>query len=234
MLTNCKAGNNATEPRDVWHEPFVIGITVSLVCCLRFLGTRSGSKVKMERTLYFGYGSNLWREQMAMRCPTSQYLGVGRLQGYRWIINTRGYANVVVSSDDVHGPSSDEVYGLVYSLEPSDEHSLDRNEGVPFVYAKKLLPIDFWPSEKGSNPADVHGKAQTKQALIYIDQERTKDDQPKAEYVERMNRGIDDGLAHGIPRSYVDQVLRAFIPAQESKEVGELARRKAANFEKGE
>ena len=185
----------------------------------------------MERTLYFGYGSNLWSEQMAMRCPTSQYSGLGRLSGYSWIINDRGYANIVPSSDEGDGSSPDEVYGLVYSLEPSDEHALDRNEGVPFAYTKELLSIDFWPSKKGCGTVDVQGKAQTRQVLVYIDRERIKDCQPKEEYIYRMNMGINDGMRHGIPLGYVDQVLRAFIPAQESKEIEELARRQASNFE---
>jgi len=50
-------------------------------------------------TVYLGYGSNLWQAQMNRRCPTSEYLGVGRLNGYRWMINERGYANVVNTSE---------------------------------------------------------------------------------------------------------------------------------------
>ncbi|KAA8572454.1 hypothetical protein EYC84_003074 [Monilinia fructicola] len=53
-------------------------------------------------TLYFAYGSNLSLTQMKARCPNSTYYGLGVLQGYRWIINQRGYANIV--SDPPHDP----------------------------------------------------------------------------------------------------------------------------------
>jgi hypothetical protein len=35
-----------------------------------------------ERTLYFGYGSNLWRDQMNRRCPENRLIGVGELKGW--------------------------------------------------------------------------------------------------------------------------------------------------------
>ncbi|TGO36988.1 hypothetical protein BHYA_0109g00240 [Botrytis hyacinthi] len=50
-------------------------------------------------TLYFAYGSNLLHTQMKTRCPDSTYVGVGVLQNYRWIVNRRGYANIVFCGD---------------------------------------------------------------------------------------------------------------------------------------
>jgi hypothetical protein len=31
------------------------------------------------KTLYFGYGSNLWKQQMDRRCPENKFLGTARL-----------------------------------------------------------------------------------------------------------------------------------------------------------
>jgi gamma-glutamylcyclotransferase len=45
--------------------------------------------------LYFAYGSNLSTEQMRERCPYSTAVGLGKMTGWKWIINRRGYANVV-------------------------------------------------------------------------------------------------------------------------------------------
>ncbi|PSN69263.1 hypothetical protein BS50DRAFT_572429 [Corynespora cassiicola Philippines] len=59
----------------------------------------SAGTSKPKPTVYFGYGSNLWLEQMRTRCPESEYLGVARLDGYKWLINERGYANVVEVGD---------------------------------------------------------------------------------------------------------------------------------------
>lgn len=45
--------------------------------------------------LYFAYGSNLSTRQMLDRCPQSTCIGLARLPGWKWIINSRGYANIV-------------------------------------------------------------------------------------------------------------------------------------------
>jgi len=181
---------------------------------------------KMSPTVYFGYGSNLWKEQMSLRCPSSILMGVGRLSGYRWMINDRGYANVVLSSR----PGA-EVYGLIYSLTHDDERGLDRNEGVPFAYTKEVLPVDFWPSKDDSRPLDVMEEAEQREMLVYIDHKRTEDDRPKEEYIHRINMGIKDGVLEGIPQDYMDRQLRQFIPAEGREEVKELAKRQALRFE---
>ncbi|KAL2351223.1 hypothetical protein BJ546DRAFT_855781 [Cryomyces antarcticus] len=187
-------------------------------------------------TLYFGYGSNLWLHQMARRCPDSTYKGIARLEGHRWIINKRGYANVVAvasvdggaegSSEEAEG--KDVVYGLIYTLTPSDERRLDINEGVPESYTKHYLNVTFWPSTNASAssprspPARIHASADTGvaiTALVYVDLHRTAPSEPRAEYVYRMNRGIDDALALGVPERWINKVLRPYIPADGEGEV---------------
>ncbi|KAF2790368.1 AIG2 family protein, partial [Melanomma pulvis-pyrius CBS 109.77] len=76
---------------------------------------------------YFAFGSNLSLTQMARRCPNSKYIGRATLPHYRWMINQRGYANVVPSNGDW-------VEGLVFEIDSEDERRLDRSEGV----AKRL------------------------------------------------------------------------------------------------
>jgi gamma-glutamylcyclotransferase len=34
----------------------------------------------IKPTLYFGYGSNIWIEQMNRRCPNNKYIGLGVLR----------------------------------------------------------------------------------------------------------------------------------------------------------
>ena len=120
---------------------------------------------KSNITIYFGYGSNLWRQQMEQRCPHSEYKGVARLNDYKWLINERGYANVVETSrhtTEMQGlslPSAkvyeDEVWGLVYTLQHSDEapsapkreyiYRMNKgiddavDEGVPEKYVEKVM-----------------------------------------------------------------------------------------------
>lgn len=206
-------------------------------------------------TIYFGYGSNLWREQMTLRCPTSTYRGIARLRGYRWIINERGYANVVEtktpedsSTASTAAVSKDNVWGLVYALQPSDEARLDVNEGVPHSYTKEMLECEFWPADNdddddgGGGGDDVendesalHGSAKRRPAvakdmLVYISRDFVKPSPPKKEYIYRMNMGIADALELGVPRGYVNGVLRRFIPDVQDGTVREVAREQALEF----
>lgn len=38
------------------------------------------TQIGTKPTLYFGYGSNLWIDQMNRRCPDNKYIGVGVLR----------------------------------------------------------------------------------------------------------------------------------------------------------
>ncbi|GAM90221.1 hypothetical protein ANO11243_082630 [Dothideomycetidae sp. 11243] len=188
----------------------------------------SSSGVRMGGTIYFGYGSNLWRHQMQQRCPHSKYLGVARLNGYRWMINDRGYANVVEmdknKQDDTH------CFGLVYSLTQSDEDALDINEGVPEAYTKEHLKTDFWRASTDSDKIDIDQDPEKVDMLVYIDRVRMEDSTPKSEYVYRMNMGIADARAAGVPDSYIDDTLRKFIPDKHDESAEKLARKQALNF----
>lgn len=202
-------------------------------------------------TIYFGYGSNLWRHQMQQRCPTSEYLGVARLNDYKWIINERGYANVVelprnksespatshsaTSDSDSHRSYANEVWGLVYTLQREDESRLDRNEGVPIAYAKEMLGCDFWAvDDESGEPANVTAKPEKVEMLVYINREAVEPSPPKKEYVYRMNEGIKDAVQEGVPKGYVKEVMRKYIPEKsgEGDEKAErVARSQAAEFE---
>ncbi|MGZ3606205.1 MAG: gamma-glutamylcyclotransferase family protein [Thermodesulfobacteriota bacterium] len=139
--------------------------------------------------LYFAYGSNLWRKQMKDRCPEHRLVGNAILKGYRWIITTRGYANIVKSV-------SDEVHGVVYEISESDEKSLDRYEGFQSgSYRKEMLKI-----EMGN---------ESKECLVYVDPVE-EEGKPKEEYIERINKGISDSR---LPPEYIDRYIRKFIPA---------------------
>jgi gamma-glutamylcyclotransferase len=198
-------------------------------------------------TLYFGYGSNLWRQQMQDRCPNSTFLGIARLDNFRWIINERGYANVVEvketarqrqnAVDQSHAAFDEEsmgqkenystqVWGLVYSLQPSDEASLDRSEGVPLAYTKEIIGCEFWPAvdndhQDGSSKLvdDGIGKEPEKSdMMVYINRNAVTPSKPKVEYVRRMNMGIRDAVKAGVPEEYVKEVMRKFIPESKDEE----------------
>jgi gamma-glutamylcyclotransferase len=176
-----------------------------------------------EPTLYFAYGSNLSLSQMSSRCPSSTPLGIASLKNHKWIINTRGFANII--------PGQSEVWGLVYSLTPTDINRLDKNEGVPWAYTKETHEIEFWPSNINNNSKSSSssknadfvetsieiGKVQPVKtnALVYIDRQRVEEGEPREEYIYRMNHGIIDALKVGIPPLYIEKEMRRFIPTME-------------------
>lgn len=188
-------------------------------------------------TIYFGYGSNLWLHQMTTRCPTSTYLGVARLPNYQWIINDRGYANVVEVADSNStsmSPYDDVVFGLVYSLEAEDEKRLDKNEGVPVAYTKEMLQCEFWPSDTEHKVDTSKDPEKKEDMLVYIDRNRVQPDKPREEYIYRMNQGITDAVKLGVPEDYVRDVMRKYIPAQEDDDGKEGEREKMAEFARGQ
>jgi cation transport regulator ChaC len=149
----------------------------------------TGIEREHHMTLYFAYGSNLWREQMTRRCPDHREIGDGLLRGYRWIITTRGHASVVTSPGDV-------VQGRVYQLSAADEESLDRSEGVASgAYRKEMLPVE------------VDGRSCD--CLVYVDPV-VEEGVPREEYVERLGKGIVDAE---LPAAYVEHYLRRYLPS---------------------
>ena len=211
-------------------------------------------------TFYFGYGSNLWLHQMSTRCPSSTYQGIARLDNYKWIINERGYANIVKvspsssttqtqttpspaptsrsssSSSSSTPDTTPHVYGLLFHLTTHDERHLDKNEGVPLAYTKEYLPATFWSATSPASKIDITTPPSEtdKRVLVYIDRKRVTPGRPREEYVYRMNRGIEDAVACGVPEEYVSGVIRGFIReyygGKEEGVMGEYAKRQAAEF----
>lgn len=88
--------------------------------------------------LYGAYGSNLNFEQMAHRCPTARFLGVGTIDGY--MLEFRGKACGVANVAHCEG---DSVPVGIWMIEPEDEAALDRYEGYPKLYGKEEIPANF-------------------------------------------------------------------------------------------
>jgi gamma-glutamylcyclotransferase len=141
----------------------------------------------MAPTLYFAYGSNLWLDQMARRCPGSAFVGVAALKDWKWFICTRGYANIIPSPGDV-------VYGMVYTITPANEESLDGYEGVPYSYVKQMHGVEMGGS--------------VVEALVYVDVVRLEPGNIKVEYITRMGHAIADALGKGFPEWYVEKYIK--------------------------
>ena len=149
---------------------------------------------------YFAYGSNLSFEQMRERCPEHRKIGKGTLEGYKWFLSSRGYANVINSPEE-------RVHGFVYGISEEDERNLDRFEGVhQGLYRKETLPVRL----------DEGGCLE---CLVYIDSASPASGETvlKEWYKQRINRGIEDAE---LPPEYVRNVIRRFVPAEAKSEGG--------------
>lgn len=150
------------------------------------------------------------------------------------------------------GDYRNQVWGMMYSLEEKDEKLLDEREGVPVAYRKEWIECEFWTvpedaasssssreeeedddvkkevdeekKKKKRNPADITKRPGKEKMLVYINREMTDEGEIRKEYISRMNCGIKDAVKEGLPREYVEQVLRRWIPADgeedERKRVG--------------
>lgn len=198
----------------IQHIPILSAGLIAILLPPYFVGM---ANTLTPQKLYFAYGSNLWLQQMDRRCPTSTYKGLARLSDWRWIINTRGYANVIPS----HG---DEVWGMIYALPPPDEAKLDVNEGVPFSYQKKALSVETWLGDAAGTNVDISRPGKWETVLCYVDASRVEEAKPKDEYVHRINMGIRDARMKGMPEAFVDKFLRPFIPAEKAGELEKEAK----------
>ena len=140
-----------------------------------------------SKIMYFAYGSNMCIRQMNERCPNNSKIGIGQLSGYRWIISTRGYANVVKSSND-------DVWGVIFKISIQDEAKLDGYEGVSTkCYLKENL--------------DILIDRRIKNCLTYVDP-ITEIGIPSYTYSNTINEGILDSK---LPEEYVEKYLRPKI-----------------------
>jgi gamma-glutamylcyclotransferase len=191
----------------------------------------SSAMTQEERSRYFGYGSNMWMEQMHMRCPESRLIGLAKLQGWYWLINERHYANVVEITEEASKEDSDypDVWGLLWSVTQSDLEKLDVYEGVKTgSYLRKSLTVEAWDTSSSAqlsiNKEKRLGNGPAKPGIkvsswVYVDPWRTSPSYPYEEYIERMNFGIRDARTLGIPEDYVEKGLRQFIPEKDVDEI---------------
>ena len=88
----------------------------------------------MENTLYFAYGSNINLDQMAYRCPDASVVGPVTLENYELLFRRGGFSTIAPKEGET-------VTGLLWSITPGCERSLDRYEGYPRFYDKRMVTV---------------------------------------------------------------------------------------------
>ncbi|WP_325213485.1 gamma-glutamylcyclotransferase family protein [Oscillibacter sp.] len=88
----------------------------------------------MADKLYFAYGSNINLEQMAYRCPDASVVGPVSLENHELLFRRGGFATIAPKEGG-------KVHGLLWSITPGCERSLDRYEGYPRFYDKRTVTV---------------------------------------------------------------------------------------------
>lgn len=136
-------------------------------------------------TLHFAYGSNMDARQMGQRCPQSRRIGEACLPGWRFRINSQGWATVVPESDAI-------VHGVIWALSPEDEARLDAYEDIPSgLYTKHRHPV-----------LSADGAAMN--AMVYLAAD-SRPGSPLRHYLEPI---LDAAAAAGFPDSYFQELSR--------------------------
>jgi hypothetical protein len=185
-----------------------------------------------DGTLYFGYGSNLWKYQVEHRCPSAKFVGVARLRHWRWQINECGYTNVVEAPPAPYSPATvhwlgplmgtddfrddnDRTYGMVFQLDKEDEMKMDEYEDVPESYTKETAMVELWARKQGQEGAiDITKRCRRVRVVFHADRKHTVDTKQLSAgaYSYKINQGILDAVEEGIPQGYIDECLRPFVP----------------------
>jgi cation transport regulator ChaC len=135
-----------------------------------------------SRTYYFAYGSNMNPTQMSQRCPEAERVAVGTVTGWKFRINTRGVATIIPEAGST-------VHGIVWSLTPADEQSLDGYEAVGEHYDKQPMEVRL---DDGRSVA----------AFVYVARESQRGN-PRPGYMDGI---LEAARRNGFPDFYVREL----------------------------
>ncbi len=138
----------------------------------------------MDKQLYFAYGSNMDTVQMEYRCPGARKVGVARLNGFRFIINSRGVASVVEDARYL-------VKGILWEISDDDIESLDSYEGVAGGFYHKAY-MQVVVIEKNTPVS----------AFVYVARD-TSHGTARGGYLEKIVCSADD---HCLGEEYIDEL----------------------------
>ena len=146
-------------------------------------------------TLVFGYGSNMDKEQMTVRCPAAEKVGNAVLRNYDLCFPRRSSnRNCGVSS--VVAAQGREVWGVVHRLNDDDLRSLDRSEGY-----RSNRPT----AQNSYNrvPIMVEMDGELTEVQIYLAVGTQNPPGPNADYIKHIR---DGALQNDLPAAYQERL----------------------------
>jgi len=140
-------------------------------------------KISMNQEYYyFAYGANLNLQGMQFRCPGFKKVAPAILHNYRLVF--RGVADVVTA------PGA-KVMGAVYALNEKHFQALDRFEGFPRMYLRKVVEVETLEGRRIK-------------AVVYIMTKKFKPQAPSEFYLDTILTGLRQW---NLPETYQNELL---------------------------
>ena len=95
---------------------------------------------------------------------------------------------------------------------------------MPYNDTKEVVSVEFVSIEPASKATEIakdtvrKGSKVTREVMAYVNRHRTEPGQPWKEYVGKINKGVVDGIARGVPEEYFEKYIRPFIPPPSDEE----------------
>ena len=128
--------------------------------------------------LYVAYGSNLNKRQMSYRCPGAKVITTGIIENHRLVYRgskTGAYATIIPCEGE-------SVQVAIWQINKTHEIALDRYEGFPSFYYKKMINV------KAFNGYNF-------EAMVYIMRDDAPVGRPSEYYLDVCAEGyLDCGL----------------------------------------
>ena len=146
----------------------------------------------MGRFEYFGYGSNMLTDKLKRkdRCPSAIPIAVARTNKYTLKFHKVSRDKSGKGDMAFTGSETDELYGVVFSIDKSEEPKLDRAEGLGYGYEK--MEIDVEGITKG--PLRV---------WAYYATDINSELKPYHWY---KGQTVDGAKEHGLPPDYIKKI----------------------------
>jgi gamma-glutamylcyclotransferase (GGCT)/AIG2-like uncharacterized protein YtfP len=138
--------------------------------------------------LYFAYGVNMRRDEMAQRCPGARVVGRARLARHRFFVMSHGYASVT------RDPTRN-VHGLLWEIGLAHVRTLDAFEELGRGLYTKI------------SQGVILAEGGARRALLYVGAS-LEPGRPKPGYMERV---VEAAEAADLPAAYRRE-LAGFLP----------------------
>ncbi len=89
----------------------------------------------------FAYGSNMFTARLQARVPSAKAIGIGQLKGHVLKWHKRSDDDSGKCDVEFTGSETDAVCGVLFEINASEKHILDRAEGLNNGYAEKEVAI---------------------------------------------------------------------------------------------